>query len=161
MESIRGQEHELLINNLVIPTCFLYCSTVTATDLLSILYLCNHSLDIQIDRLDNKQTLTTINKTSSGFSGGECLTSAPEQLKMPTTLTGTSLLTQRPRAFLPKANTNGISCSLAMAMTLYKASSKPPATQQTITESTLHLCAQYVTAGSARSVCPLSVYFKF
>jgi len=59
---------------------------------------------------------------------------------MPTTLTGTSLLTQRPKAFLPKANTNGISCSRAMAITLYKASSKPPAKQKTVGGSkVLHL----------------------
>lgn len=58
------------------------------------------------------------------------LTSAPKQLKIPTTLTGTSLFTQRPRAFLPRANTNGISCSRAMAMTLQRASSRPPETER-------------------------------
>lgn len=45
---------------------------------------------------------------------------------MPTRLTGTALLTQRPKAFRERAKTNGTPCSRQVSMMLWRASSRPP-----------------------------------
>lgn len=45
---------------------------------------------------------------------------------MPTRLTGTALLTQRPKVFLERANTNGTPCSRHVSMMVWRASSRPP-----------------------------------
>ena len=59
---------------------------------------------------------------------------------MPTTLTGTSLAHARPSARRPNANTHGTDWTWHVVMMLFRASSRPPASQKRIKSTKNYIC---------------------